>query len=197
MPPHKARLLSGLFCCPKLTQRMIDMSDLKFSIRRAEPNDAAGCCELIRNEDVFAGLLQLPYPTETAWRERLSSKSNEGDILLVAVDNDEVIGQISLFGNTRMRRRHAAMLGLAVIGHAQNKGVGSALMKAMIDYADRWTTFLRIELEVYADNSNAIALYKKFGFEHEGLLRNYSLRNGRFEDMISMARFNPNQAVVQ
>jgi putative acetyltransferase len=176
---------------------MIDMSDLKFSIRRAEPNDAAGCCELMRNEDVFAGLLQLPYPTETAWRERLSSKSNEGDILLVAVDNGEVIGQISLFGNTQMRRRHAAMFGLAVIGHAQNKGVGSALMKAMIDYADRWTTFLRIELTVYADNANAIALYKKFGFEHEGLLRKYSLRNGRFEDVISMARFNPNQAIVR
>jgi GNAT superfamily N-acetyltransferase len=40
-----------------------------------------------------------------------------------------------------MRRRHAAMFGLAVIGHVQNKGVGSALMKAMIDDADRWTTF--------------------------------------------------------
>ena len=139
------------------------MSDLKISIRRAEPNDAAGYCELMRNEDVFAGLLQLPYPTETAWRERLTSKSNEGDILLVAVDKGEVIGQISLFGNTQMRRRHAAIFGLSVIGHAQGKGVGSALMKAMIDYADRWTTFLRIELTVYADNASAIALYKKFG----------------------------------
>jgi putative acetyltransferase len=176
---------------------MIDMSDLKISIRRAEPNDAAGCCELMRNEDVFAGLLQLPYPTETAWRERLSSKSNEGDILLVAVDNSEVIGQISLFGNTQMRRRHAAMFGLAVIGHAQGKGVGSALLKAMIDYADSWTTFLRIELTVYADNAKAIALYKKFGFEQEGVLRNYSLRNGRFEDVLTMARFNPNQALAK
>jgi putative acetyltransferase len=176
---------------------MIEMSDLKFSIRRAEPNDAAGCCELIRNEDVFAELVQLPYPTETALRETLSSKSNEGDILLVAVDNGEVIGQISLFGNTRMRRRHAAMFGLAVIGHAQSKGVGSALMKAMIDYADNWTTFLRIELTVNADNDKAIALYKKFGFQQEGLLRNYSLRNGRFEDALTMARFNKNQAVVK
>ena len=176
---------------------MIEMSDLKFSIRRAVPDDAAGYCELMGDESVFPGLLQLPYPTEAAWRERLSSKSNEGDILLVAVDNGEVIGHISLFGNTRMRRRHVAILGLAVIGHSQGKGVGTALMKAMTDYADQWTTFLRIELSVYTDNANAIALYKKFGFEQEGVLRHYGLRNGRFDDVISMARFNKNQAVVQ
>jgi putative acetyltransferase len=89
------------------------------------------------------------------------------------------------------------MFGLAVIGHAQGKGVGSALLKAMIDYADSWTTFLRIELTVYADNAKAIALYKKFGFEQEGVLRNYSLRNGRFEDVLTMARFNPNQALAK
>jgi putative acetyltransferase len=85
----------------------------------------------------------------------------------------------------------------SVIGHAQGKGVGSALMKALIDYADNWTTFLRIELTVYADNTNAIALYKKFGFEQEGLLRHYGLRSGSFDDVITMARFNKNQAVVQ
>ena len=89
------------------------------------------------------------------------------------------------------------MLGISVIGHSQGKGVGTALMKAMTDYADQWTTFLRIELSVYTDNANAIALYKKFGFEQEGVLRHYGLRNGRFDDVISMARFNKNQAVVQ
>ena len=67
----------------------------------------------------------------------------------------------------------------------------------MIDYADQWTTFTRIELTVFADNTNAISLYKKFGFKEEGLLCQYALRNGRFDDVISMARLNENQAVVQ
>lgn len=129
--------------------------------------------------------------------QKLSNNANEGDILLVTVDNDEIIRQISLFGNTQMRRRHAAMFGFAVIEHAQGKGVGSALIKVMIDYADKWTTFLRIELTVYAQKDSGIALYKKFGFEQEGLLRNYSLKNGRFENVIAMARFNPNQAIAK
>lgn len=173
------------------------MSDLKLTIRRAVPDDAAGYCALMGDEVVFPGTLQLPYPTETHWRERISGKATEGDIHLVAVKGSEIVGSAGVIGHTQMRRRHACVLGISVIGHAQGKGVGSALMKALIDYADNWTTFLRIELTVYADNTNAITLYKKFGFEQEGLLRNYSLRNGRFEDVITMARFNPNQAVAK
>jgi putative acetyltransferase len=197
MPPHKARLLSGLFCFPKLTQRMIDMSDLKFSIRRAVSDDAKGFCELMENESVFSGLFQMPFPTESAWKDRIGSRSNEGDLQLVAVSEGKLISTVGVVGNQRMRRRHSCLLGIAVIGPAQGKGVGTAMMKAITEYADKWTTFTRIELTVFADNTNAISLYKKFGFEEEGLLRHYALRNGRFDDVISMARFNPNQAVVQ
>ncbi len=50
----------------------------------------------------------------------------------------------------------------------QNRGVGSALMAAMIELADNWLGLRRIELEVYADNAAAIHLYEKFGFVIEG-----------------------------
>ena len=173
------------------------MSDLYVNIRRAVPDDASGYCALMGDEVVFPGTLQLPYPTEMHWRERISGKALEGDLQLVAVAGSEIVGSAAVIGYTQMRRRHACVLGISVIGHAQGKGVGKALMKALTEYADHWTTFLRIELTVYSDNINAIALYKNFGFEQEGVLRNYSLRNGHFVDVISMARFNPNQAVVR
>ena len=173
------------------------MSDLKLTIRRAVPDDESAYAVILGDESVFPGTLQLPYPTEAGWRERLTAKTNEGDIHLVAESDNEIVAHAMLFGVPQMRRRHACVLGISVIGYAQGKGVGSALMKALIDYADNWTTFLRIELTVFADNTHAITLYKKFGFEQEGVLRNYSLRNGRFDDVITMARFNKNQAVVQ
>jgi putative acetyltransferase len=175
---------------------MIEMSDLKFSIRRAVPDDAKGFCELMDDESVFGSLLQMPFPTESTWKERIGAKSNEGDLQLVAVSEGKLISAVGVVGNQRMRRRHSCLLGISVIGSAQGKGVGTAMMKAITEYADKWTTFTRIELIVFADNSNAISLYKKFGFEEEGLLRHYALRNGRFEDVISMARFNKNQAIV-
>ena len=167
------------------------MSDLKFSIRSATPDDAKGFSALMGDEGVFPGTLQLPYPTNAAWAERLTAKPKDGDIQLVADTGGEVIGSIGLFGEPRMRRRHACGLGIGVIGHAQGKGVGSALMRAVTDYADQWTTYLRIELTVFSDNAHAIALYKKFGFEPEGVMRQYALKNGRLHDAVFMARLRP------
>ena len=46
----------------------------------------------------------------------------------------------------------------------------------------------RLELSVYADNARAIALYERFGFEREGLMRAYAWRNGRHVDAVAMAR---------
>lgn len=46
----------------------------------------------------------------------------------------------------------------------------------------------RVELTVYTDNAPALALYRKFGFETEGEMRDYAVRDGRFVDVYSMAR---------
>ncbi len=70
----------------------------------------------------------------------------------------------------------------------QGRGVGSALMRAVIDLADKWLNLTRIELTVYTDNEPAIALYRKFGFQIEGTLRNYAFRDGEFVSAYVMAR---------
>ena len=48
------------------------------------------------------------------------------------------------------------------------------------DYADRWAGVLRLELTVFVDNTPAIALYRKFGFEIEGTNRAFALRDGTY-----------------
>jgi putative acetyltransferase len=62
------------------------------------------------------------------------------------------------------------------------------LMRAALDLADNWLNLTRIELTVYVDNSSAVALYKRFGFEIEGTHRRYAFRNGEYVDAYSMAR---------
>ena len=86
---------------------------------------------------------------------------------------------------------HVVSLGISVAAGAQGQGVGKALMAALCDYADRWAQVLRIELTVFADNAHAIALYRRFGFQQEGLHRAFALRDGRYADALSMARLHP------
>jgi putative acetyltransferase len=57
-----------------------------------------------------------------------------------------------------------------------------------VDLADNWLNLTRLELEVYADNEAAIHLYKRFGFEEEGHLRQHAFRDGQYVDSIVMGR---------
>jgi putative acetyltransferase len=61
----------------------------------------------------------------------------------------------------------------------------------MLDIADNWLNLHRLELQVYTDNERAINLYKKFGFEIEGTLRDYAYGDGHYLDAYEMARLRP------
>ncbi|MCK6419311.1 MAG: GNAT family N-acetyltransferase [Aquabacterium sp.] len=169
------------------------------TIRRATQADAGAYARIMGDPLVMPTLLQLPYTSDEVWRARLAEALAPGktDLLLVAERPDaqgamEVVGTAGLHpAGPAVRRRHAMHLGISVAGHAQGQGVGSALMQALCDYADRWGHVLRLELTVFVDNDRAIALYQRFGFRHEGVHRGFALRDGAYVDVISMARLHP------
>jgi len=164
-----------------------------YLIRATRPEDAANIAAYMADPAVFAGLLQLPHPTEAMWRERLSVPKASNDLSLVAEQQGRVVASAGLFcQRAQVRRQHVSALGISVAASAQGQGIGTALMTALTDYADRWGQILRIELSVFADNARAIALYERFGFVREGLHRAHALRDGRYVDSLSMARLHPN-----
>jgi putative acetyltransferase len=168
---------------------------MSITIRRTQVTDAAAVAELMSDPEVFGGLLQLPFPSEEVWRQRLTEGTSPGktDLQVVAILDEKLVGLASLRPEgTALRRRHAMSLGICVAAHAQGHGVGKALMAALLDYADNWAQVLRTELQVYCDNAGAIGLYKRFGFEIEGTMRAYALRNGQYVDIYAMARLHPN-----
>ncbi|WIV99419.1 GNAT family N-acetyltransferase [Kinneretia aquatilis] len=167
----------------------------KITIRRSQVSDAAAMAQLMSHPEVFSGLLQLPYPSEELWRARLQDNAVPGktDLSLVAEVQGQVLGSAGLHpAGASLRRRHAMGMGISVAAEAQGQGIGRALMAALIDYADNWGQVLRTELTVYADNARAIRLYESFGFQREGLMRAYALRNGVYVDTLAMARLHPN-----
>lgn len=161
--------------------------------RRAGPADAEALARLMSDEAVFSGLLQTPYPTAELWKSRLDKSAAEEDTLnLVAVVDGRIIGNAGLHpASVRLRRRHVAGFGISVAPDWQGRGIGAELTRRVLDWADRWTSYVRIELTVYTDNERAIALYRRFGFVAEGTLRGYALRGGRYCDVVTMARLHP------
>lgn len=172
---------------------------MTITIRRARPDDAAAIAAMMGDPAVYPGLMQMPFASEEAHRTRLVDSLAPGkvDLLLVAERGGEVVGGSGLHpAGPALRRRHVMTLGISVMPEAQGQGVGTALMQAMCDYAERWMGSLRIELTVYVDNAAAIALYRKFGFEMEGRHRGYAMRDGVFVDAFAMARIHPNPPAI-
>ena len=143
---------------------------------------------------VYSGTLQLPYPSKEYWRRRLS-ENPESAYYLVAILDDRIVGMASVdtFPH-KPRRRHVGEIGISVHEEWQGKGVGAALMRAILDLSDNWLNLTRLELEVYADNQAAIHLYERFGFEVEGTLRQHAFRDGQYVDSKVMARLRPEKS---
>ncbi|HEX8990256.1 MAG TPA: GNAT family N-acetyltransferase [Anaerolineales bacterium] len=166
----------------------ISAGEYKCTIRRAEPGDYEAVARVLEGPRAVWGTLQLPYPSVESWRKRLAEPPEGLYSLLACVDN-EVVGQLALHTfPTHPRRRHVADIGMAVRDDWQGKGIGSALMQAAVEFAERWLNLSRLELTVYTDNEPAVKLYKKFGFVIEGTLVQYAYRDGRYVDAYSMAR---------
>jgi putative acetyltransferase len=157
-------------------------------IRRTEPGDYEGFQRIFAGPGVISGTLQLPFPSAEQWRKRLAEPS-EGLFSLVACVGDEVVGSLSLSTFPHLpRRRHVGRIAMAVRDDWQGKGIGTTLMQALVDLADKWLNLTRLELTVFADNEPAIRLYEKFGFAIEGTQVGFAFRDGQCMDAFMMAR---------
>lgn len=164
-------------------------------VRHVETDDWEDIAALYDSASVVYHTLQLPFPSRDAIRDRLENIPAH-QIKLVAVVNGVVVGLLELRLNAG-RRAHVAQLEMMVHGDYQHRGIGTVLLEAALELAERWLAISRIELEVFTDNEAAIALYRKFGFEIEGTLRAYAFRDGGYADAYLMARVRPTPEVSE
>ncbi|MFR2331562.1 MAG: GNAT family N-acetyltransferase [Flavonifractor plautii] len=158
---------------------------MTYAIRPAGPEDAAEITALRRMPGVFeqaASLLRPPPPGGA------SPPAGQGRCLLAVSPDHTVLGLVMLTVESNPRRRHTGGLGIMVRTDCQGQGIGTALLEAVLDLADNWLMLHRVELEVYADNGDAIRLYQRFGFETEGRKREAAVKAGDYVDMLVMAR---------
>lgn len=164
---------------------------MDYEIRHATSADFEAVTRIMSGPKAVWGTLQVPFPSPEIWRKRLA-EPERGLTLLVACHQAEPVGMLGLHTRPdQPRRRHSAYLGMTVRDDWQGKRVGTALMKAALDLADKWLNLERLELDVYCDNEAGVRLYHNSGFEVEGTLRRHTFRDGRYVDAFHMARLRP------
>ena len=105
-----------------------------------------------------------------------------------ALDGENVVGWCDVSPLSRKTIDHRGSLGMGVVASHRGKGIGSLLPKETLAWAKE-RGLEKVELEVYAGNSSAIGLYKKFGFIEEGRIKKGRKHKGQYEDMILMGLF--------
>ena len=161
---------------------------MSLKIRTIEKTDVEAFYELRNCPNAAKNTLAMPFTSKESVAKMVNAMvEDRNSVSLVAELDGKVVGSasIKLF---KGRRRHCAALGISVHDDHQHKGIGTALMNALIDLADNWYGLKRIELEVYVDNEIAINLYKKLGFVIEGTMKCYAMKEGKFIDAYLMAR---------
>jgi len=158
------------------------------SIRRSTSDDAGAiltCLATVARERRYLAMLDPPLLEEV---RRYSA--SERVIQFVALAGDLVIGWCDLERRPRAGFRHSAGLGMGLLPPYRGRGIGTALLRALLPEA-RAQGVTRIELEVFPSNKPALALYERFAFVYEGTKRCARVLDGEAEDIICMALLLP------
>jgi putative acetyltransferase len=160
-------------------------------VRHVRSDDAPGIGDILQAPHVVRGTMRLPYQTASSVVERIADR--EGAYKLVATIDGSIAGYAELLTYSDLpRHRHAGEINMIASHPAhRGKGVGEALMRAMLDLADNWLGLRRVGLTVWADNTRALRLYEEFDFKHEGRLAKFVMIEGVLSDAVVMARFGP------
>ena len=97
---------------------------------------------------------------------------NRSSVLLVAEVSHQVVGYIAGIIYHGARNRIAKLYSMAVVSKLRAKGIGSSLLRAFEREIVRRNS-QSITLEVRRSNHSAQALYFKFGYQIEAVLKDY------------------------
>ncbi len=164
----------------------------RIRVREARAQDEPALLAL----DVAAWSPQSGFPSEIEHSRQpgyaFFTADNPPWIHLVAEQAGSVVGYVRLKPPTSLPENAHVLLvaGLAVDTTARRLGVASRLLAAAQVYAVAHGAG-KLSLRVLGTNSPAIALYEKFGFEREGVLRGEFVIDGAYVDDVVMAKHLP------
>lgn len=152
----------------------------QFVVRPASAGDARAMAELFAAVAEERDGIATEPPVEVGERAAQFARTAAGTV--VAVADGRVVGML----HVDVSRHGFGEFGMLVDRDWRGCGVGSALLQATVEWA-RGHGLHKLCLEVFAQNSAAIALYRKYGFMEEGRrMKQYRRASGELWDSIVM-----------
>lgn len=142
------------------------------------------CLDVVARERAYLVFLEAPPIAST--QEFVRANIAHGFVQLVAVAGNEVVGWCDILPRRAPGFSHCGVVGIGVHPEYRGRGIGRRLLTEALRRVKE-QGLERIELEVYASNHRARALYESLGFRVEGVKKGARKLDGRYDDIVSMA----------
>ena len=168
----------------------------ELEVREINEGDAAAFLDLLTRIDAETDYMMLEAGERTTTvgeqRQRISDMlSKENQTILVATLAGQLVGYLAAIGGEFARVRHRAYVVVGVLQAFTGRHIGTRLFTALDIWARRHGID-RLELTVRTDNERGTGLYRKMGFEIEGLKQRSLKVKGAYVNEYYMAKvFDP------
>ncbi len=163
-------------------------------MRNARPKDSVALIEYLKTTSAETPyLIREPEEitiTEEQENQFIQAKIDaERELMLVAFIEGKHIGNCSLMNIAPYKRySHRCDVAIALYKEYCGNGIGKAMLQTVLDVA-KSIGYEQAELEVMAENKDAIAMYEKLGFEKFGTFPdNMKYADGSYMDAYWMMK---------
>ncbi|WP_462413519.1 N-acetyltransferase family protein [Neobacillus sp. Marseille-QA0830] len=161
-------------------------------IRKIKPSDAENYLELCRKLDTETRFMLFePGERKTTLEQqnqRIKAILEENlSTILICETEGKLIGYLGAFREGKKRISHSAYIVVGILQDYTGKGIGTQLFTELENWAAA-NHVRRLELTVMCHNEAAVSLYKKMGFEVEGVKRHSLIIDGQYIDEYYMGK---------
>jgi RimJ/RimL family protein N-acetyltransferase len=162
------------------------------NIREIREDDAAEFLELCRTLDAETPFFlyepgERNHNAEEQRRRIADLLKRPTAMTFVAEQDGELVGYLEAAGPSLKKKSHAVSIGIGVLQRSAGQGIGKRLFAALEDWAQQ-NGIRRIELTAMEHNEVGLGLYRKIGYEVEGIKRDAVLIDGRCINSILMSK---------
>lgn len=167
----------------------------KVILRYIDENDTTNIVKWRNNSNVRKNFIYQETFTEEIHNNWMKNYVNTGRVVqFIIVEKSTGYSIGSVFLRDIDEKNNKAEFGIFIgEDEARGKGFGTEATNLILDYGFNKLKLNKVFLRVLAKNIGAIKSYEKAGFDREGLFREDVRIKDNYEDVIFMAKINPDK----